>query len=170
MVFVRNKDIKEVLQLGIAKDIPKWMNNNQWGYSHKDYIEVWKWAMEHRFHKKERRKLIFDFIVGRNKTRWYDQIIDVSGYNNELLWLSIDNQEETAVRALLSISGLFEKETLNLKNGVSKLNGQFTERGDKKLQLMGTNLGAHIFLAEQNGCLNIKEMLINYYNNEIQKG
>ena len=166
MNFERNRDIKESLELGLSKDIPKWIGDNA-EYNYTDYIDVWKWTLDRKWRKIERQKAIFDLIVNRRNKRWYNDIVDLSACNNELLWLSIDKNNEYAVRALLCVSGLFRKELLTLDMGTSILEGEFISRGGTEFPLRGTNLGTHIWMANQKGLHNLGELVKEYYENEI---
>ena len=123
MRFERNRDIKEAIGIGLAKKLPLWMKNS--GYSYKSYFEVWQWALN-KCKISERADLVFNWIVGRHKTSWYGPIVDVSGFNNELLWLSIESGNKSAIRALFRVSGLFKKDvTLTLDIGTSEIPGEY---------------------------------------------
>jgi len=160
MSFVRGIDPKQALGIGLGKKLrSRVMNNPEYDYN--DYVEVWRWALQ-----RKTRSIFFPYIVGMNGKEWVDgTTIDVSDWNNELLWASIMEENIEAVKALLVVPNLFRKETFTLKLGTSELEDEFTMRGKEKRPMRATNFGAFLNLAG-NAFPNeeIKNLLLDYYN------
>lgn len=165
MSFVRGIDPKQALGIGLGKRLRTRMMNNP-EYDYNDYVEVWRWALQ-----RKARSIFFPYIVGMNGKKWVDgTTIDVSDWNNELLWISLVEENIEAVKALLAVPNLFRKETLTLELGTSELEGEFTMRGEEKRPMRGTNFGAFLNLVV-NSYPNeeLKNLLLDYYNKNSRK-
>jgi len=159
MSFIRGIDPKQALGVGLAQKLPSRMKNTE--YDYENYVDVWIWALE-----RKNRSIFFPYIVGMNARKWVNgEKIDVSDWNNELLWRSIEAKNIEAVKSLLKVPDLFGKETFTLEQGTSELEGEFSWRGDTKRPMRGTNFGVFVNLAiEHYQNEEIKNLLIDYYN------
>ena len=84
MSFIRGIDPKQALGVGLAQKLPFRMKNTE--YDYENYVDVWIWALE-----RKNRSIFFPYIVGMNARKWVNgEKIDVSDWNNELLWRSIE--------------------------------------------------------------------------------
>lgn len=159
MKFERNRDVKDALEIGIAKKLPVWMKNTVWDY--KNYYDVWNWATEYS------KDFMFPYIVDRRGKKWYsgETIIINMEDNNSLLWSSVSSMCLPAVEAILDIpEKIFEDETLTMDVGTSQLKG-FYYRGTAKSFYRGTNFGAYVQLAMTlgKGDFRVKDALTTYY-------
>lgn len=159
MDFERNRKAEDALNIGIAKNLPKWMEDS--GYDYTDYIDVWGWAME------EGKDFIFPYIVARKDLNWYNgkKIIIGMDDNNSLLWGSVVEMCYPAVQTILEVPNLFSKETLTMKLGTSEMKETFI-RGGKAIPYIATNLGAFAQLAmtKGKGDWRILDALKKYYD------
>ena len=111
LTFERNRGVKQVLDLGIAKQLPGWMRNS--GFSYEKYGDIWLWAMNKHLTGNP-KDFIFPFIVNMRGKKWYkDTIIIGMDDNNELLWESVSVLCYPAVKAILEIPNLFQEAVLN---------------------------------------------------------
>lgn len=142
MTFVRGLEPKQSLGIGLAPKIKAQMSRSEeWDYE--DFYDVWKWALE-------KKKNIFFWLISFNGKNWVNgEKIDLSDYNNELLWSSVTEGNIEAVKALLTIPGLFREEIFTLDPGTSELKGEFVERGDTQVPARATNFGAFLNLSSQ---------------------
>jgi hypothetical protein len=165
MDFVRGVDPKQSLGIGLGKEIKTQMSRST-EFSYDDFFEVWQWALEkHKFH-------VFPYLIQMNGKKWVNgEKIEISDANNELLWRSIEAKNIAAVKAILTIPGLFRKETLVLEPGTAELEGEYTYRGEDKFPMRATNLGSFLNLSITS-CPNkeIENLLRNYYDDEFRKG
>ncbi len=157
MNFERGQDIKNILNLGIIKNLPEWMEDSV--FDHELYYDVWRWAME------KNKDIIFPYLVDKNGTKWYEEEIHFGmNDNNGLLWESVYGNYLPAVKAVLKVPHLFDPEVFNLKIGTSLLSESFM-RGDKKIYYGATNFGAYVQLAmtKAKGNFEIQDALMTYY-------
>jgi len=106
-------------------------------------------------------------LVSLNGHKWVNgETIDVSDSNTELLWRSVEAKDIAAVKALLTVPGLFREEILTLEPGTSELR----ERGDTKSPMRATNFGTFLNLATTAyPNKEIENLLRNYFNDEFSK-
>jgi hypothetical protein len=154
------------LGIGLGQKIKKMIARND-EYDYEDFYRVWEWALD------KNKNFVFPYIVSMNGKKWVDgTTIDVSDGNNELLWISIMGSDKIeggnihAVKALLTVPGLFRKEILTLEQGTTELEGEFVERGDTKRPMRATNFGVFVNNAKDK---EMEDLLLNYYNNELRK-
>lgn len=161
--FERNRDVKDVLDLGIRKNLPVWMKDSFYDYD--DYFDVWKWAIE------EEKDIMFPYIVEKKGKKWWgkDTIIIGMEDNNSLLWESVSSMCYPAVRSILKIPNLFSEEVLTMELGAIPLNETFMRR-DTRINYRATNLGAFAQLAMTNGKgdWRILDALKKYYEDSIK--
>ena len=161
--FQRDMDPMQSLGIGLGKKI-KAMMTKSGEFDEDDYNDhyrVWEWALE------KKKNFVFPYLVAMNGKKWVDgATIDVSDGNNELLWISIDAGNMQAIKAILSITGLFRKEILTLEVGTSELEGEFTMRGDSKRPMRATNFGVFLNNAKDK---EMEDLLLNYYHNELHQ-
>jgi len=159
MQFQRNIDVKDALNIGIAKNLPIWMKDQE-DLDYKNYWDVWKWAIE------ERKDFMFPYIVERRGKKWMgrEKIIIGMDDNNSLLWESIGNNYLPAVNAILAVENLFIKEAFTLRLEATKLSKTF-KRGDQKVHYRATSFGSFVSLAmnQAKGNFEIQDALMNYY-------
>lgn len=163
MNFERNRDPKQVLNVGIAQKLPIWMKDS--GYSHEDYYDVWRWAME------EGKDFIFPYIVERRGKKWNTETIRIGMEdNNSLLWESVSTNCLAAVKAILEVPDLFSEEVLTMEYGTSRLKETYM-RGDTKTHFRGTNFAQYLSLAmtQAKGDFRLQDALKNYYEDELRK-
>jgi len=164
MDFVRGVDPKQSLNIGLGKEIRAQMSRSG-EFNYDDFYEVWQWALEkHKFH-------VFPYLVQMNGRKWVNgEKIDISDSNNELLWRSLEAKNIAAVKALLSVPGLFRKEILTLEPGTSELEGEYSYRGEHKSPMRATNFGAFLNLSTTAyPHKEIENLLLNYFQDEFRK-
>jgi hypothetical protein len=161
MDFIRGIEPKQSLNIGFAPKIKNWMSHSG-EFSYDDFFEVWQWALARR------KFTVFPYLISLNGRKWVNgKTIDVSDFNNELLWRSIETKDIAAVKALLTVSGLFRKEILTLEFGTSELEEEFVERGDIKRPMRATNFGTFLNLATAiYPNKEIEILLLNYFKYE----
>jgi hypothetical protein len=143
MNFQRGIDPKQALNVGWSKKLPQLMKNS--GYDYKNYWDVWEWAL------KNKKDWVFPYIVSLKGKPWYGgEIVDLSNWNNEMLWTAIEEGRIEAIKALMIAPDLFREETLTEEEGTSTLNGEYVYRGESKFSARATNLGVFIGFAEKN--------------------
>jgi hypothetical protein len=159
MNFIRNIDPKQALGVGLAQKLPSKMRNTAYDYN--NYVEVWRWALE----KKDRAIFLY-YLSGMQGKKWINgDTVDLSDWNNELLWLSLESRNIEAVKAILQHTKLFRKETMTLELGTSELEGEFSWRGDTKSPMRGTNFGVFVNLAVKHyPDPEIHALLLDYYD------
>jgi hypothetical protein len=164
MDFTRGMDPKQSLGIGLDTKLKSLMKDTQYDYLAIE--DVWRWALE-----RKSRYIFFDYVVGLNGKKWANgSVIDVSAWNNELIWHSIAAQNIAAVKALLKIPSLFRKEAFKLDQGTSELEGEFVIRGESKRPMRATNFGVFLNLASKTYPNDeIRDMLMEYYNQNCQK-
>jgi len=158
MSFTRGIDPKHALGIGLDRKLRSLMRNTE--YVYENYVDVWIWALE-----RKNRSIFFQYIVGMNGKNWVNgEKIDVSNWNNELLWRSLEKNNIEAVKALLRVPDLFRKEIFTLERGTTELEGEFSWRGDTKRPMRGTNFGVFVNLAvEHYPDPEIHDLLLDYY-------
>ncbi len=164
MDFVRGIEPKQSLGIGLGPKIKTQMSRSS-EFSYDDFYDVWQWALaKWKFE-------VFPYLVSLNGHKWVNgETIDVGDSNNELLWRSVEAKNIAAVKALLTVPGLFRKEILTLEPGTSELEGEFVERGDTKSPMRATNFGAFLNLATTAyPNKEVENLLINYFNDEFSK-
>lgn len=167
MTFVRGLEPKQSLGIGLAPKIKAQISRSE-EFDYEDFWDVWKWALE-------KKKNIFSWLISFNGKNWVNgEKIDVSDYNNELLWSSVNAGNPQAVKALLTIPGLFREEIFTLEPGTSELKGEFVERGDTQTPARATNFGAFLNLASREIFENrpnkeVETMLKEYYSKYSSK-
>jgi hypothetical protein len=161
MDFVRGIEPKQALGIGLGPKIKTWMSRSD-EFSYEDYVEVWEWALS------KWKFMVFPYLVSLNGQKWVNgEIIDVSASNNELLWRSVEAKDIAAVKALLTVPGLFRKEILTLEVGTSELKGEYSSRGTDMRPMRATNFGAFLNLATTAyPNKEIENLLLNYFKNE----
>lgn len=163
MNFTRGVDPKISLSLGIFEKLPKMMENS--GYDYEDFLEVWEWALE------KKKNFLFSYLASFQDKKWINgELVNLSNYNNELLWCSIESKNEEAVKILLNKPNLFKKESFTLELGSSEIEWEFIERGDTKTNLKETNFGVYLNLSiTHHPNKKIETMLREYYSKYSQK-
>lgn len=160
--FERNRKVEDSLNIGIAQNLPIWMEDSIYDYT--DYFDVWRWAMENE------KDFIFPYIVVRKDLNWHGKKIVIGMEdNNTLLWESVSEMCYPAVKAILEIPDLFSEEVLTMETGVSQLRETFL-RGDREVPYRATNLGAFAQLAmtKGKGGWRILDALKKYYEDSIK--
>jgi hypothetical protein len=159
-------DPKQALGIGLGPKIKTMMEAEDSVFDYENFYQVWEWAL------KKKKDFVFPYIVGMNGKKWVNgDIIDASDNNNELLWISIQDGNMQAVKAVLTIPNLFREEILKLDQGTSELKGEFSTRNisvhdsDGKRAMRATNFGVFVSNAKNK---ETKNMLMKYYKKEIK--
>jgi hypothetical protein len=161
--FERNRKVEDSLNIGIARNLPIWMEDSIYHYT--DYFDVWRWAMENE------KDFIFPYIVARKDLNWHgEKIVIGMEDNNTLLWESVSEMCYPAVKAILEVPDLFSEEVLTMETGVSYLKGRTYLRGDKQIPYRATNLGAfaQVAMTKGEGDWRILDALKKYYEDSIK--
>jgi hypothetical protein len=164
--FERNRDPKEVMDVGLSQQIPEWIAESPFGfeYDHKKYMDVWMWAL-----RSGNYDIVFQYIVDRHLEKWYSEVVDVAEFGNELLWESVAHNNIEAVKALLTVPDLFPEEAMSLDFGTCKLRDQYTTRGDLKSPMRTAYFGNIVELARTRGHNDLIDPLVNYYHEEYNR-
>jgi len=161
--FERNRDPKEVLEVGLAEAIPKWMkedpNNDR--YLYEKYMDVWQWAL-----KSGEYDIVFPYIVERNGKKWYFDTVDISDYANELLWESVAHNNLNAVNAILTVPNLFPEEAMSMEFGTTLIKEINPATGKPYRTAFFGNI---IELARTRGHKDLIDPLVNYYHEEYNR-
>jgi hypothetical protein len=162
--FVRGIEPKQALGIGFGPKIKTWMSRSE-EFDYNDFFDVWQWALA------KWKFIVFPYLVSLNGQKWVNgEKIDVSDSNNELLWRSVEAKNIAAVKALLTVPGLFNEEILTMDQGTSELKNEFIYRGHTKSPARATNFGTFVNLAiEHYPNKEIENLLLNYYRNELSK-
>ena len=163
--FERGKDPKETLDIGIKQSLPIWMKEDpgKGVYSHKNVMDVWMWALES---KKPEYMVVLPYIVSQHGESWYGNIIDVSGYANEMLWEAVSIGNLIAVEAVLTIPNLFPEEAMTLEFGTTLIKEINPATGNPYRTALFGNI---VNLAKSRGFSFLVGPLEKYYHNEYNR-
>lgn len=165
--FERHRNPKEVLDIGLAKKIPEWMDKEPGSgiYSPDKYMDVWMWALEMGMNY-TMYDIVFPYIAERNGEKWYKEIIDIGDYANELLWESVAHNNIKAVKAILTIPNLFPEEAMTTEFGTTLIKEINPSTGKPYRTALFGNI---IELARTRGFTDLIDPLVEYYHNEYNR-
>lgn len=161
--FERNRNPKEVMEIGLAQKIPEWMKEDPENdrYIYEKYMDVWMWALESGEYD-----VVFPYIAERNGEKWYFDTIDVGNYANELLWESVAHNNLKAVEAILTIPNLFPEEAMTPEFGTTLIKEINPDTGRPYRTALFGNI---IELARTRGFTDLIDPLVEYYHNEYNR-